>query len=280
MTDPTRDLRDPSWLRRARTLALRLGPVGATAALSAFATALVVALAVPLALVLGSGIGAAATVAAASALALAPPLGWLLVRLLYKLEAARRQLVLQATRDPLTGWPNRRHFVAAAEREWSRCQRYGVDGALLLVDPDHFERLNETHGTACGDAVLREFARAVAQTLRPADLIGRFGGELLAVFLPHTDPIGALDVAERLRLQLGDLRVDWGGVAVGTTVSVGVASVNAAQTSVDALIQDADAALQVAKQAGRNCVRAAPVLPRAAAVRGSSIGDRRAAGLG
>ncbi len=275
MSEPSRD---PPGLRRLAAQALRLGPWGAATVLTVLAAALSALLAAAVAAVLGGPVAVASASAALGALVLMPPVGVYLVRLVVKLEAARRQLSVQAAHDELTGLANRRHFVAAVEREWSRCQRYGTDGALLLVDADHFGALNDTHGRACGDALLRQMARTVAQTLRPADLVARIGGEQFAVFLPHTDPLGALDVAERLRVQLGDLRLDWQGVAVGTTVSVGVAAVDDAQWSLDALLQDAERALQAAKEAGRNCVRTPSVVPAGSAAPGSSVGDRRAAG--
>ena len=93
-------------------------------------------------------------------------------------------------------------------------------------------------------------------------MLARIGGEELAVFLPHTDPLGALDVAERVREQVGSLRLVWQGRKVGTTVSIGVAALGSGHATLDALIRDADAALHEAKQAGRNCVRAAPIQPR------------------
>ncbi|MCU0929782.1 MAG: GGDEF domain-containing protein [Burkholderiaceae bacterium] len=275
MSEPSRDF---PGLRRLAAQALRLGPWGAAAVLTVCVAALATVLGAAVAAALGGPVAVAAASAAICALVLTPPVGVYLVRLLVKLEAARRQLALQATHDELTGLANRRHFVAAVEREWSRCQRYGTEGALLLVDADHFGALNDSHGRACGDALLRQMARTVAQTLRPADLVARFGGEQFAVFLPHTDPLGALDVAERLRVQLADLRLDWQGVAVGTSVSIGVAVIDDAQWSLDALLQDAERALQAAKEAGRNCVRTPPVVPVGLSAPGSSVGDRRAAG--
>jgi diguanylate cyclase (GGDEF)-like protein len=275
MSEPSRDF---PGLRRLAAQALRLGPWGAAAVLTVCVAALATVLGAAVAAALGGPVAVAAASAAICALVLTPPVGVYLVRLLVKLEAARRQLAVQATHDELTGLANRRHFVAAVEREWSRCQRYGTEGALLLVDADHFGALNDSHGRACGDALLRQMARTVAQTLRPADLVARFGGEQFAVFLPHTDPLGALDVAERLRVQLADLRLDWQGVAVGTSVSIGVAVIDDAQWSLDALLQDAERALQAAKEAGRNCVRTPPVVPVGLSAPGSSVGDRRAAG--
>ena len=94
---------------------------------------------------------------------------------------------------------NRRHFLHMAEREWARCRRYAEDGALLLIDADQLERLRSRHGNACCNTLLREMTRQVMQSLRQPDLLARYGAETLIVYLPNTDPLGALDVAERVR---------------------------------------------------------------------------------
>lgn len=195
-------------------------------------------------------------------LAAAPPVLWLTLKLVFDLDRAQRVIEEQSSRDPLTGVFNRRHFMTAVEREWARSRRYGVHGALLLIDVDHFKRVNDGRGHLCGDALLREIARVSADSLRQADVLARFGGEEFIIYLPSTDPLGALDVAERIRQHVAALRLQWEGVATGATVSIGVASLGPLHGSVDALIGDADAALYQAKEAGRNCVRAAPVQPR------------------
>lgn len=165
-------------------------------------------------------------------------------------------------RDALTGAYTQQHFVAAADREWSRIRRHGEDAALLMVDVDHFKRLNDEHGTAAGDAMLVEITRLASSTLRPYDLLSRFGGGVLVVYLPHTDPLGALDVAERIRERVAGLRLAWQGKSVKATISVGVAGIGSGHAGLDAVIGDAGAALREAKGAGRNCVRAAPIPPR------------------
>lgn len=165
-------------------------------------------------------------------------------------------------RDALTGAYTQQHFVAATDREWSRIRRHGEDAALLMVDLDHFQRLNDEHGMAAGDAMLVEITRLASSTLRPYDLLARFGGGVLVVYLPHTDPLGALDVAERIRERVAGLRLAWQGRSVRVTISVGVAGIGSAHAGLDAVIADAGAALREAKAAGRNCVRAAPIPPR------------------
>ncbi|MFZ5542645.1 MAG: diguanylate cyclase [Pseudomonadota bacterium] len=188
---------------------------------------------------------------------------------------AADEWLLHATHDELTGVHNRRHFTALAERELARCRRYQTAGALLLVDADHFRRINDTHGRACGDALLREITRVTQASLRQPDLLARFGGEELIVFLPHTDPLGALDVADRVRERVSELRLRWQGGEVRGTVSVGVASLGPGHGSLDALVHEANTALFAAKEAGRNCVRAAPIQPRRSSGETPPIPSRR-----
>lgn len=164
--------------------------------------------------------------------------------------------------DELAHVNNRRQFLRIVDREWARCRRYGDDGALLLIDADHLRRINDSMGQHCGDAVLLEMTRRVSATMRQSDILARFGGAELAVFLPHTDPLGALDAAERIRQQVASQPFRWDKAHVVATVSVGVAHVHAGQMALDGLIHDAEAALHMAKEAGRNCVRAAPIQPR------------------
>ena len=165
-------------------------------------------------------------------------------------------------RDALTGAYTQQHFVAAADREWSRIRRHGEDAALLMIDVDHFKPLNDAHGAACGDAMLVEITRLASTTLRPYDLLARFSGGVLVVYLPHTDPLGALDVAERIRERVAGLALSWQGARVKATVSVGVAGIGASHGGLDSVIADAGNALREAKSAGRNCVRAAPIPPK------------------
>jgi diguanylate cyclase (GGDEF)-like protein len=167
-----------------------------------------------------------------------------------------------ATHDELTGVPNRRHFMIVAQREWERARRYSNDAALLLIDADHFQRVNDDHGQRCGDELLRRIAQAAAASLRQPDVLARYDGEELAVFLPQTDPLGALDVAERIRAQVQALRLPWQGVEVCMTVSIGVAPLRSELPTLDWMIHEAGTALCAAKSDGRNCVRTLPFQAR------------------
>ena len=244
---------------RMRRLALSRSPLHATLALTGVAAMLAVLLAAGAASLADNvPVGFTVAVALLCALTLTPLIAWPLLRVLRNLEAARAQLDVLATRDELTGVHNRRHFLVCADREWERCRRYDMSAALLMIDVDLFKRVNDTHGHLAGDLMLREIARATGDTLRQPDLLGRFGGEEFIVFLPHADPLGALDAAERIRDRVAQLSLEWKGQTVRATVSVGVAALDLSHDSLAELIHNADQALYAAKDAGRNCVRSAP----------------------
>lgn len=154
-------------------------------------------------------------------------------------------------------------FLELAGREWARARRYGSGAALLLVDVDRFARLTEARGGQAADAVLAELLRQTAPTLRGADLLTRFADAQMAVFLAHSDATGALDVAERIRERAEQLEVallqETPPKPLRLTVSVGVAQLRPAHLNLQSLIDDAQDAVLAARQAGGNCVRAAPV---------------------
>ncbi|MDP1691078.1 MAG: GGDEF domain-containing protein [Burkholderiaceae bacterium] len=256
---PAHLFRAARWSRRAQHVVMALGPPVATILLTGIVSLLALAVTHATLTLAGGGDRWLATVAALLCAALiTPPMAWPLLHLLCALEAARAQLDVLATRDELTGLYNRRQFLVLADREWSRCRRYDMAAALLMIDVDLFKRVNDEHGHLAGDLMLREIARAAGDTLRQPDLLGRFGGEEFVVFLPHADPLGAIDAAERIRERVARLCFEWKGQAVRATVSIGVATFDLTHDSLAALIQDADMALYAAKDAGRNCVRAVP----------------------
>lgn len=171
------------------------------------------------------------------------------------LEAAQQDLMRQARTDFLTGAANRQHFMETAERLWLRGRRDGAPISILMIDIDHFKRINDTYGHLTGDDVLRAFAAVCCDALRPSDLFGRLGGEEFAAVLPRADLPGALEAAERLRAAVAGVETQVGGVKVRVTVSIGVAQ-STGDDHFDDAIARADAALYVAKQSGRNRVAA------------------------
>jgi diguanylate cyclase len=242
---------------------LALGPDRATLVITAIAALLSLVLVQVTLLAAGLQMqGFAAIASLVSAGLVAPPIAWPLLTFWAEAEAARAQLDVLASRDDLTGVFNRRHVLVLADREWARCRRYDLSAAMLMIDVDHFKRVNDRHGHLAGDLMLREIARTVAATLRHPDLLGRFGGEEFIVFLPHADVLGALDVAERIRERVGRLALEWRGETIRSTVSVGVVLLEPHHDSLGTLIADADLAMYAAKHAGRNCVRTAEAAPR------------------
>jgi diguanylate cyclase (GGDEF)-like protein len=173
-------------------------------------------------------------------------------------KRAEMALKTLAAKDGLTGLANRRAFDHALESEWLRGQRSRKPLSLLFVDVDHFKLFNDKHGHQCGDECLRAVAAIVgAQALRPTDLAARYGGEEFSIILPETDGDGAIEVAERIRKAVMDLRIAHGAARAGAhvTLSVGVATqVPSLDIGPDCLLGQADQALYAAKRLGRNRV--------------------------
>lgn len=164
------------------------------------------------------------------------------------------ELLQLATTDFLTGLPNRRHFMAALENEHARLQRELASCAsVLMLDIDHFKRVNDEHGHAVGDAVLRHLGALMCQALRKVDVPGRVGGEEFAILLPGTDLAAAAVFAERLRRRVAEssLTID-GGIVITITVSIGMAAMAGTDADCDAVLERADEALYRAKRGGRN----------------------------
>lgn len=168
-----------------------------------------------------------------------------------------KELESLATTDGLTRLPNRRHFMERAESEFIRSQRYNRELSLLLLDVDHFKRINDTHGHDAGDQVLRLLAQTCRENLRQLDVVARYGGEEFIVLLPETAAATAREVAERLRLAIAALQPEVGGAQLQVTASIGVATAGPETECIEALINIADRALYAAKHAGRNRVVAA-----------------------
>ena len=170
-------------------------------------------------------------------------------RLMEALEA-------QAATDALTGLLNRRGFDGAASQEWRRHQRAGTSLAVLMIDVDHFKRLNDKQGHAAGDAALRQLGAVVQQHIRPYDVAARLGGEEFCVLVVDGALPAALQTAERLRLAVQEAsRSEPSAAAV--TISVGVSEALPDDPGLAAVMARADAALYRAKQAGRNRVELA-----------------------
>lgn len=167
----------------------------------------------------------------------------------------RQTLHTQAIQDPLTGLYNRRFFNDALERELRRSDRRDTSMALLMIDLDHFKRVNDERGHEAGDRLLQAVAEMLRSEVRAEDVIARYGGEEFVVLLPETDVDSARVLAERLRGAFKRLEVELGGRSLGPfTLSVGVAARSRRTTTGEQIVQAADTALYRAKRKGRNRV--------------------------
>ncbi len=172
-----------------------------------------------------------------------------------RIEIFTDEITRLAAIDPLTGLPNRRGFFDACAVELERARRHGRHLSVLMLDADHFKRINDTHGHAAGDEVLRHLADTLRMTLRASDIAGRMGGEEFAVLLPETDLEGARLLAQRVRKTIAEAEILIGRTKLALTVSLGVAAVAADEPSaIEHALQLADEAMYQAKAAGRNRV--------------------------
>lgn len=168
------------------------------------------------------------------------------------LRQANAELDRLATVDTLTEAYNRRKFAELAQRERATARRSGVPVTLVMLDIDHFKRINDTHGHQAGDAVLKGVAAALRAEIRENDYLVRWGGEEFIVLAPGTGPEGGRALAEKLREAVAHDPI----AEVAVTISLGVTSTDGAE-EIEAVVQRTDAALYEAKEGGRNQVRCA-----------------------
>ena len=177
-------------------------------------------------------------------------------------EALRRSVAC----DHLTGLVNRRALFETCELELQRWRVAPRPLSIVLIDADHFKRINDDHGHAAGDTVLRHLAAGLSATFRAMDIVARLGGEEFVVLLPGCTEDAAATIAQRLCQIISEQTVSVNGANLRYTVSVGVATMDATVRDVESLIERADLAMYRAKAAGRNRVeRWQPGLLRATA---------------
>jgi diguanylate cyclase (GGDEF)-like protein len=174
-----------------------------------------------------------------------------------KLRETLDQMKVLALKDSLTGILNRRAIFEAAENELDRAHREKSSLSLLMADLDHFKTINDRFGHAAGDLALRLAVETIVNNLRPYDQVGRWGGEEFLIVLPNTESEEALQIAERLRMSIARAEMDLGvGEALDLRMSLGVTSTSLGNNlNLDLLVNQADVALYLAKNNGRNQVK-------------------------
>jgi diguanylate cyclase (GGDEF)-like protein len=176
-------------------------------------------------------------------------------------EFSQLELTKAARLDYLTGICNRRAIEDLAGRSIAAARRHGMPLAMMIIDVDHFKRINDEYGHEGGDNALIETVRRIRDSLRTEDLVGRLGGEEFVAVMPSTDGQSALAAAERIRSSFSDAPMRIGGGDITITVSVGVAVLDAQDQQYSHLLRRADRAMYAAKTAGRNKVMLDGVSP-------------------
>lgn len=173
-----------------------------------------------------------------------------------RLTTLNKQLQTLAVTDSLTDLYNRRYIDMILTQEFERFDRYRDPFSIVMMDIDNFKDFNDTHGHACGDAVLKHIADIIKNSARATDSVARYGGEEFIMLLTRTPSENALIVAERVRSTIEDSEIEFEGKQISVTVSIGVAGASDREplSSLSELMERTDAALYRAKEEGRNCI--------------------------
>ena len=171
-----------------------------------------------------------------------------------ELQQAQAELQRMAHTDTLTGVMNLRAWTEANALERERHARWGGGHAVIALDLDHFKKINDTHGHAAGDAVLKSIGGLLSESFRKLDSVARIGGEEFGVLLPHTAAVDAVALAEQLRAAIASLRIPFGDIELGVSASIGVAHSDEGAAAAQGAQALADARSYAAKRAGRNRV--------------------------
>ncbi len=171
-----------------------------------------------------------------------------------ELKKAKEKLMQMAITDELTGLANRRYFMDRLNSEYDRTKRYESKFSLLMIDIDHFKKINDNYGHKAGDLVLMETSLKMKKSLRTSDIIGRVGGEEFSVLLPETEIKSALNIAERIRIRVEESVVIYDSEELSVTVSIGATQSSPGDLTIDDIFIRADTAMYNAKKEGRNKV--------------------------
>ncbi len=183
-----------------------------------------------------------------------------IIRETTELSSAYQKLESMATTDPLTGISNRRQLLEQVEQHFAMMKRSGESIprpsglGFVMIDVDHFKKINDTFGHLAGDSILQKIAENIRKTLRQYDVFGRYGGEEFLIVLPNTIPSEAQRIAERIITVIRESAFDWDGTAIRITLSAGVTWSDALHETLDHVLSKADQLMYEAKETGRNRV--------------------------
>ena len=187
-------------------------------------------------------------------LIIGPLVSYINLKQSYLLTMASVEIKTLSRTDVLTGLYNKRFFTELVEREIEMRSRYNFHSSLFMIDLDHFKRINDSYGHLAGDHVLQVVARIILENVRNTDIVCRFGGEELVIYLPHTSSQQALVIAERIREAISESKVEFKGQVIPITASIGIASTESGVSDLNQMLQIADSALYEAKRIGRDQV--------------------------
>jgi diguanylate cyclase (GGDEF)-like protein len=173
---------------------------------------------------------------------------------LERLKKAKDAALEKAYTDELSGMGNRRAFFERGQDLLRLANSDQTPVSVIVMDIDHFKRINDAYGHAMGDEAIRAIANVILNMIRATDIQGRIGGEEFAVMLPQTELKGATELAERMRLAIEQAQIECSGVQVSVTASIGVSTSRDYKDDINSIVQRADSALYCAKRAGRNQV--------------------------
>jgi diguanylate cyclase (GGDEF)-like protein len=175
------------------------------------------------------------------------------IDLLMKLNALEKEMRILATYDQLTNTLTRKEFIEKASEHKKIAQREKINTIFLMIDIDHFKKINDTYGHLVGDDVLSAFGDLLNQNKRETDLVGRFGGEEFILLLWNTDKAGAVTYAENIHNNLKKLDFQHNNIKISFTISIGISLSDVDnQSDINELIEQADKAMYAAKESGRN----------------------------
>ena len=180
---------------------------------------------------------------------------------LTEIETLQAQLREQAIRDPLTGLFNRRYLIETLDREVAQAIRASTPLSIIMIDLDHFKKINDTYGHKAGDVMLQTLGTLLTTKTRDGDIACRYGGEEFIIVLPGASQTIAQRRAEQMRSTFEELRITYGGHILSATLSAGVAEFPLNGIDGETVLQDADKALYTAKSLGRNRVVVAETAP-------------------